>query len=98
MKSLKKTKLTQLSKAEMEEKQMNATRGGLEAGCGGCNCHGNCYCSWYLDKDYWTEEDEWGYYGVRDNDTAIQGWYDSNTGALIEHQIVASQNGWDCYT
>ena len=44
MKKITKLKLTQLSKSELDEKQMNALSGassGCFCGCGGCLCSGD---------------------------------------------------------
>jgi len=51
MKTLKKIKLNQLSKAELENREMNALRGGACSGCT-CGCSGDDrpYASWTLDS------------------------------------------------
>lgn len=40
MKTIKKLKLNQLSKADLEKKQMNAIKGGAGCICIGCGCMG----------------------------------------------------------
>ncbi len=44
-KTISKLKLTQLSKADLESRQMNALKGGRACGCvcGGCLCSGDMY-------------------------------------------------------
>ena len=56
MKTLKKMKLNQLSKDELEKRAMNAVKGGTYCQCKGCGCGSD---------DSW--EDGWEYQGNRDN-------------------------------
>ena len=94
MKTLKKIKLTQLSKAEMDERQMNAIGGGNNGG--GCDCtncgEGSCPCDQL--HDHWIGNLGDAYEFSRNYDTSTAGWVDSSGNGV--QNFYSNGGGFNC--
>lgn len=86
MKTLKKIKLTQLSKAEMDEREMNSLKGG---GCDTCSCAGgDCTCDY--DAIGW---DPWDLSGPGNLNSTYALSYYPDTNSTGVHNYYSNAGG-----